>query len=58
MIGIVGLAVIFGGAVVILGLLVVVVALLWTRSRRRERERRWRQLDSVYNNRDRRERGN
>ncbi len=58
MIGIVGLAVIFGGAVVILGLLVVTVVLFWTRSQRKERERRWQQLDSVYNNRDRRERGN
>ncbi len=46
------------GVVFVLLALIALVVLLWTRSRRREQERKWRQLDSVYNNRDRRERGN
>ncbi len=49
---------ILAGVVFVLLALSALVVLLWTRSQRRERERKWRQLDSVYNNRDRRERGN
>jgi len=46
------------GIVFVLVALLALVLMLWQRSRRTERERKWRQLDSVYNNRDRRERGN
>ncbi len=46
------------GIVFVLVALLALVLMLWQRSQRRERERKWRQLDSVYNNRDRRERGN
>ena len=46
------------GVAFVLLVLIALVVLLWTRSQRREREQKWRQLDSVYNNRDRRERGN
>jgi len=46
------------GVVFVLLALIVLVVFLWTRGQRRERERKWRQLDSVYNNRDRRGRGN
>jgi hypothetical protein len=56
MIGNVELAVSAGCMLVIL-VVIALVLLLWERSRRRERERQWRQLDSVYNNRDRRKRG-
>ncbi len=48
---------ILAGVVFVLLALSALVVLLWTRSQRRERELKWRQLDSVYNNRDRRERG-
>ncbi len=46
------------GVVFALLVLIALVVLLWQPSQRRERERKWRQLDSVYNNRDRRGRGN
>ncbi len=49
---------VIAGVLFVLVALIALVLFLWTRSRRRERERKWRQLDSVYNNRDRRERGN
>lgn len=57
MIGISELVILAGIVFVLLGL-VVLILLIWMRGRRRERERRWQQLDSVYNNRDRRKRGN
>ncbi len=57
MIGTAGIVIIAGVVFVLLAMIALVV-LLWARSWRRERERKWRQLDSVYNNRDRRGRGN
>ncbi len=57
MIGIAELVVIAGVVFVHLGL-VVLILLISIRGRRRERERQERQIDSVYNNRDRRKRGN
>jgi preprotein translocase subunit YajC len=44
--------------VVVLLLALLLSILLWVRRQRAERERRWRQLNSVYNHRDRRQRGN
>ncbi len=49
---------VIAGVLFVLVALIALVLFLWVRSRRREQERKWRQLDSVYNNRDRRERGN
>jgi len=57
MIGIAELVVIAGVVFVLLGV-VVLILLISIRGRHRERERQERQIDSVYNNRDRRERGN
>jgi Na+-transporting methylmalonyl-CoA/oxaloacetate decarboxylase gamma subunit len=57
MIGIAELVVIAGVVFVLLGL-VVLILLISIRGRRRERERQERQIDSVYNNRERRKRGN
>jgi len=57
MIGIAELIVIAGVVFVLLGL-VVLILLISIRGRRRERERQERQIDSVYNNRERRKRGN
>jgi Na+-transporting methylmalonyl-CoA/oxaloacetate decarboxylase gamma subunit len=57
MIGIAELVVIAGVVFVLLGL-VVLILLISIPGRRRERERQERQIDSMYNNRDRRKRGN
>ncbi len=57
MMGLSELIIIAGVVFVLLGL-VVLILLISIRGRRRERERQERQIDSVYNNRDRRERGN